>query len=172
MASWNLVGFLTSGCWRTHLCWRSDTQQSQGNKSYVNGNIELFNRCVASVFSELYGKFPLPIDLHYNDLAIELWDDEIEEEGAYFDKYEIYAQSVSWLEKAGYIWLNKWDHHEAYGAVLSPKGLEALKVPESIKKPSKTLGAQIGQALEQGAMSSASGLVSQALTASITMAVN
>jgi len=143
-----------------------------GVNSYMTDNVEFFNRCVASVFSELYGAFPVPTDLHFNDLAIELWDDETDDGVSYLDKYEVYAQSVSWLERAGYIWLNKWCHHEAYGVVLSPKGLEALKVPESLKKPSETLGAQIRQALEKGAMSSASGLVSRALTASITMAGN
>lgn len=132
-------------------------------------NIEIFNRCVASALNVLYEKFPVPTDLVFNDLTIELWDDHIDDEVSYFEKHEIYSQTVNWLEKAGFIWLSNIETHVAYSVVLSPKGLELLKVPSSLEKPCESLGDQIREALDKGAKDAAAGLVSKALTTSITM---
>jgi hypothetical protein len=113
-------------------------------------NIDVFDKCVASVLNELYENFPVPVHLIFNNLASELWDDDSDDEESYFKKYEIYAHTVSWLERSDFIWSINIDEHEAFDAVLSPKGLELLKMPSSLEGPSESLGEQLRAALDKG----------------------
>ena len=135
----------------------------------TQSNIEIFDRCVASVLAELYVHFPLPQDLIFSDLAMDLWDDDKDGEESYLHKHEVYSQTVNWLEKADFIWLSKMNSYEAWGVVLAPKGLELLKTPSSLDKPSESLGDQIREAMDMGAKGTAANLVKKALTTSITM---
>lgn len=122
-------------------------------------NIEMFDRCVASAISELYARFPVPIHMDFNELVFVLWDDEDDKE-TYFAKHELYANTVSWLERTGFIWLEKADNFEAFGVVLSPQELELVKMPGSLEKPGESLGAQLKEALNTGAKGAAATLVS------------
>jgi hypothetical protein len=134
-----------------------------------SSNIETFDKSVASVLNELYQKFPEPAHLVFNDLIFELWDDDSDDEKSYFKKHSIYAYTVSWLERSGFIWLVNTDAHEAHEVVLTPKGLELLKMPSSLERPSESFGDQIREALDKDAKDTAAGLVSKALTASISL---
>jgi hypothetical protein len=62
-------------------------------------NIDIFNQSVGIILAELYSRFPQPIDISYNDLAMNMFEDG-DDEGAYIDKVEIFGATVSWLEKA------------------------------------------------------------------------
>ena len=131
-------------------------------------NIEIFDRCVASVLCELYVNFPVPKHLVFNDLSVDLWDDSDDDE-SYTNKHNIYAHTVSWLEKSGYIWLINPDEYEAHEVVLTPKGLELLKMPSSMEVPGESFGDQIREALGKGAKNAAANLISKALTVGVTI---
>lgn len=133
-----------------------------------NTNIQTFDRCVASVLSTLLEYFPIPAHLDFSDLAIQLWDEGDDEE-AHFDKHEVYSCTVAWLHRAGYIWANKLDNWEAFGVLLSPQGLELLKMPVSLEQPGPTFGEEIGDAMKQGAREKAAELVNKALTLGIRL---
>lgn len=130
-------------------------------------NIETFNRSVGLLFGKLYETFPKRVQLGFNDLAIEMFDDDDNGNEVYFEKLAIFSETVSWLEQAGYIWADKIDNYDAYGIVLSPKGLEVMKVvPGTLS--GKSIGEELSKIVKSGAKETAktvvSGLVSFALT--------
>lgn len=133
----------------------------------TTNNPELFDKCVTIIFATLYQKFPLQIELDFNDLAIELWEDGDNDE-KYFNIHEIFANTVSWLVKSGYIWAEKVDAYNSYGTVLSPAGLELLKMPSSLskntQKSQKTIGEDLIETMKSGAKDVAKDLIKKGLT--------
>ena len=99
-----------------------------------DNNIEIFNESVAIIFEELYRNFPIPISLNYNDLAIKLFKVEGEIED-HTQNIVVLESTVKWLKNSGYIWFGMIGDAKVDGAVLSPKGLEVLKVvPDSLSE--------------------------------------
>lgn len=127
-----------------------------------NNNIDSFNKCAASVLAHLYTQFPLPMDLDFNKQATLLWESTDDQDDS-FDKLELVYRTVDWLHKAEYVWLKSIDDWTALQVVLSPKGLELLKLPSSLKSGA-SFGEKIGKAIEEGTKDVAAGLVSKALT--------
>src|SRR5690606_7430129 len=97
-----------------------------------NNNIDSFNKCAASVLAHLYTQFPLPMDLDFNKQATLLWESTDDQDDS-FDKLELVYRTVDWLHKAEYVWLKSIDDWTALQVVLSPKGLELLKLPSSLE---------------------------------------
>ncbi|MCP3176521.1 hypothetical protein MJO47_05345 [Desulfuromonas sp. KJ2020] len=129
-------------------------------------NIEIFNRSVGILFGKLLETFPKRTEIIFNDLAIEMFDDDDNTE-TYFDKHELFAETTVWLERSGYIWASKIESYEAYGVVLTPMGLETMKhTPEALT--GKSIGEEISSAIKSGvketAKSALATIVSIALT--------
>ncbi|RMG76268.1 MAG: hypothetical protein D6707_12490 [Bacteroidetes bacterium] len=97
-------------------------------------NIELFNGITGKVFALLYQNFPRKTEINPASFLEDFIDEE-DYDGA-FDFDEIVAATLTWLDKAGYIWLNEPECYGAsYSATLSHKGLETLKlIPDSIEQ--------------------------------------
>ena len=103
-------------------------------------NMELFNGITGKVFAVLYQNFPKETVIKSSSF-LEDFIDQNDFDGA-FDMPEMTIATLKWLDKAGYIWLQEPQYYGGeYTAILSPKGLEALKsIPDSI---GKTLGEKI-----------------------------
>lgn len=128
--------------------------------------IDVFNTNVGIILTKLYEKFPLRINLSYNDLAIELFEDS-DEDGGDFDKVDVFGATVAWLEQAEYIWASKVDNDEAFGVVLSPKGLELLKAkPDSLS--GQSIGDQLLSIMKSGAKEAAKSAIKDLITLALT----
>lgn len=95
-------------------------------------NIKAFNLITGKLFADLYQKFPAQTEVDFFSLALDLIPKE--DFDSAWEKPAFAEATVRWLDQAGYIWLKKAPTMNGKPtAVLSPKGLEALKaVPESI----------------------------------------
>ncbi len=105
-------------------------------------NIELFNGIAGKVFAELYENFPKETEIKPESF-LESFIDKDDFDGS-FELFEMVEATLIWLDKAGYIWLEKPECYGGeYSAILSHKGLETLKmVPDSVE-PTKTVGEKI-----------------------------
>ena len=106
----------------------------------TTNNIETFNQSAALIFSELYKIFPVPTSLTYQALAKRLCN-EINTDTN--DTINIFINTLSWLKKSGYIWLDSESELEAYGVVLNPKGLEVLKIIPTTDEDSRSIGERL-----------------------------
>ena len=103
-------------------------------------NIAIFNESVALIFCELYKNFPVPTSLTYQALANNLCKDEDADRNQVIS---IYINTLSWLKKSGYIWLDSESELEAYGVVLNPKGLEVLKIIPTTDEDVRSIGERL-----------------------------
>ena len=129
-------------------------------------NLEIFNRSVGILFGKLLETFPKRTEIIFNDLAIEIFDDDDDTE-TYFDKHELFAETTAWLERAGYIWASKIENYEAYDVVLTPMGLETMKhAPEALtgKSIGEEISSVIKSSVKETAKSALTTIVSIALT--------
>jgi len=93
-------------------------------------NIDIFNASAALIFGELYKNVPVPTTLNYQKLSLKI----LEENNAASPStvLEVFINTVTWLKKSGFVWLDSEGELDVYGALLSPKGLEVLSIiPES-----------------------------------------
>ncbi|TWD52523.1 hypothetical protein [Pseudomonas sp. SJZ131] len=131
-------------------------------------NIDEFDKAVGLILAKLYQSFPMRIliepiiteSLSPFDPTIDGWDKP------YFRQRDIFKCTMSWLIQAGYIWSEKQDGlAELSGifkeCVLSAKGLEVLKAPDSLSGLS--IGAQLQDAARDGVLSSIKSLTEKAL---------
>jgi len=138
-------------------------------------NIDDFDKTVGVILATLYQSFPIrtviePSIVHepsQSDPTIEGWDNR------YFHQQSIFKYTMSWLIQAGYIWYEKQDGvPELSGifkdCVLSTKGLEILKTPDSLS--GKSIGAQLQSAAKDGVFSSVKSLTEKALGIGAKMA--
>lgn len=129
-------------------------------------NIDDFNTMAGLILAHLYDTFPrrIPLDERefvFSDGTAPDWAE------AYFESHTLYANSVTWLRDAGYIWMKTENEREGYfrDCVLSPKGLEALKaMPTSLS--GQSLGDSLITAVQAGARDTLKGLVSELVTTS------
>jgi len=95
-------------------------------------NIEMFDLYVGRIFAKLYEAFPLRVDV---DVCVECGK-EIDQQELYIPKEcEIYYDTLVWLEKSGFLHIDRENRPYGFGGVvLSAKGLELLKsTPKSVK---------------------------------------
>lgn len=127
-------------------------------------NIKAFNLVTGKLFAELYQSFPAPTEVDFFSLALDTIPKE--DFDSAWEKPGFAEATVRWLDQAGYIWFKKAPTmHGKPTAVLSPKGLEALKaVPESIDSK-LSLGERIINFTKAKASDSLSQAVGLAITA-------
>ena len=67
-------------------------------------NIDLFNASAALIFAELYSNIPVPTTLNYQNLSSRIFsnDETISQQ----KNIEVFINTVTWLRKSGYIWLD------------------------------------------------------------------
>ncbi|MGY2286853.1 hypothetical protein [Pseudomonas gingeri] len=134
----------------------------------AESNIDEFDKAVGLILAELYKSFPIRITLEpiltednsAFDPTIEGWKQR------YHRQLAIFKFTMSWLIQSGYIWSEKQDDiAELAGVfkecVLSAKGLEVLKTPDSLTGTS--IGAQLQDAAKEGVLSSIKSLTGKAL---------
>lgn len=129
----------------------------------MSANIEVFNESVALVFGELYKSFPVPVGLSYNDLAITLFKDD-GDVVEYEKVLDVFESTVLWLKDAGYIWFDTTSEMQVFGAVLSPKGLEILKVVPTSLTEGSTIGDSLINFANEGSKEIRASLITLALT--------
>lgn len=104
-------------------------------------NIDLFNASAALIFAELYSNIPVPITLNYQNLSSRVFSNKktISQE----KNIEVFINTVTWLRKSGYIWLDAESELDVYGALLSPKGLEVLTIIPESSNNGETIGDEL-----------------------------
>ena len=104
-------------------------------------NIDIFNASAALIFSELYKNIPVPTSLNYQNLSSQIFKDN---ETISQDKIiSVFINTVTWLKKSGFIWLDSEGELDVYGALLSPKGLEVLSIIPDTSISGETIGNQL-----------------------------
>ena len=56
-------------------------------------NINLFDEWVTVILVTLYKEFPVQTELSFNDLDMELWEDEDSQE-KHFEKHEVFEHTI------------------------------------------------------------------------------
>ena len=104
-------------------------------------NIDIFNASAALIFSELYKNIPVPTALNYQNLSSQIFknNETISQEKI----ISVFINTVTWLKKSGFIWLDSEGELDVYGALLSPKGLEVLSIIPDTSITSETIGNQL-----------------------------
>ena len=110
-------------------------------------NIDIFYASAALIFTELYKNVPVPITLNYAYLSSIIFQDESTSTREKIT--EVFINTVTWLKKSGYIWLDSESEQDVYGALLSPKGLEVLSITPDSQHTAETIGEKL-VALEKG----------------------
>ena len=104
-------------------------------------NIDIFNASAALIFSELYKNIPVPITLNYQNLSSQIYK---ENDAVPQDKIiAVLINTVTWLKKSGFIWLDAEGELDVYGALLSPKGLEVLSIIPETAIDAEPIGKQL-----------------------------
>lgn len=143
----------------------------------AESNIDEFDNAVGLILAKLYHSFPMRIivepmiseDPSALDPTFEGWDKR------YFHQLAIFKFTMSWLIQAGYIWSEKQDGIDELAGifkecVLSAKGLEVLKTPDSLNGAS--IGTQLQDAARDGVLSSVKSLTEKALGIGAQMSIS
>lgn len=126
-------------------------------------NIDVFDRCAAKIFADLYQYFPVPIDLEFAPVSLDIYDQD--DSGIeVLNKLEIYGHTINWLISAGYLQVKSLSYETAHEVVLTPKGLEVLKLPSAIKAKGASFGEQIVSSVKSGAVGAAGDIAKAAFT--------
>ena len=128
-------------------------------------NIDLFNASAAIIFSELYKNVPVPTALNYSQLSSSIIDDSDELSRA--NALVVFINTITWLKKSGFIWLDSEGELDAFGALLSPKGLEVLSIVPDSPDQSITIGARLTTHITSGDTEELATLVTIAISAGI-----
>jgi hypothetical protein len=109
-------------------------------------NIEFFNLCVAEILGSCYEKFPVKVDLRYEEIGNRVasqfsFDDSDTFSNTVMISSEVAAATIRWLSSAGYLWMG----NEFYGGfssvTLTPKSLELLNITPDALQQKKSIGA-------------------------------
>lgn len=116
-------------------------------------NIDRFDEIVGRVFADLYESFPVPLNLrveNYLQRDTEPEPDPFDGALRYMKEEEIIESTIRWLANAGFLTSGKLIGGSFTHAILTPKGLECLKLtPDSIKGPA---GSQLAAAVKSGSI--------------------
>ena len=104
-------------------------------------NIDIFNASAALIFSELYKNIQVPITLNYQNLSSQIYNenDAVSQDNI----IAVFINTVTWLKKSGFIWLDAEGELDVYGALLSPKGLEVLSIIPETAIDGEPIGEQL-----------------------------
>ena len=112
-------------------------------------NIDLFETYTAAIFARLYEAFPLPCALDAQQISD---CPGIDEFGAMQKPAEICRATMGWLADSGYIRAAGATQYAMTGAVLTAKGLEALKATPEALSGKTPVGERIAQLVATGSM--------------------
>ncbi|HEN8734257.1 hypothetical protein D3C76_1171470 [compost metagenome] len=118
----------------------------------TTSNIQKFDEITGQVFGALYENFPVAKYLLIKDFLDDGFSYDENAQGDFPNKNgEFFFACVEWLAGAGYLRFDEKMHYSGFaGAVLTAKGLEALKaVPTSLNKGA-SLGDQLVEATQSG----------------------
>ena len=139
-------------------------------------NIEAFNSVVSLVLAKLYNAFPNEIELEGNRIAYEA-SELLEGENVPLREklFEVAEDAINFLVEEGFIRTNaKYSNLDSMGfpgVRLTLRGFAVLgNVPNAVVSK-KTLGAQISDAVNDGASTSLSELVSKALSGAVQIGI-
>lgn len=125
-------------------------------------NIDIFNASAALILGELYKNIPVPIALNYQYLSSRLFkDDAIPQEKI----IEVFINTVTWLKKSGFIWLDAEGEIDVHGALLSPKGLEVLSIITESSNTNESIGERLVAMENEHTNEDRAALVNVAITA-------
>jgi len=126
-------------------------------------NIDIFNASAALIFSELYKNIPVPITLNYQNLSSQIHkdNDTVSQEII----IAVFINTVTWLKKSGFIWLDAEGELDVYGALLSPKGLEVLSIIPEISIDGEPIGKQLTSLQSESTNTDIAALIQIAITA-------
>ncbi len=122
-------------------------------------NIEAFNRGATLIFAKLYMAFPKTVTV-----SVELLDSNVTSDDA-----EVFAHTLIWLEREGYIRVAKYaaDNFVAESAVLTEKGLRVLNSTPTAIKQKGTVGQFVLEAAKVGTKELMSKAIGYALSATL-----
>ncbi|TAN64765.1 MAG: hypothetical protein EPN20_08015 [Magnetospirillum sp.] len=127
----------------------------------MSDNIDLL-RYAAETFRRLYEAFPcrIGLDAHVISGVAESEDDFLNMPRG----VDICRECIWWLEQAGFIWFSDKVQAGAIQAVLTPKGLEVLKLVPSSLEAQTSVGDTLVSLAKGGSVEAGKGLISLALT--------
>ncbi|UVJ45531.1 hypothetical protein NVV94_08235 [Pseudomonas sp. LS1212] len=127
-------------------------------------NIEMFDDITGKIFAALYQSFPIPKYLmaeSFVDVAMEF--DERHGMELPSSNAEFFIATAQWLIDAGYMAGSTHGFIRVEDAVLTAKGLEALKaIPDSVSSKA-SIGEQLANTAKEEGREAFRGLVGQAL---------
>ncbi|WP_336855087.1 hypothetical protein [Pseudescherichia vulneris] len=135
-------------------------------------NIDRFDEIAGRVFADLYSTFPQPTTLkleHYvreGDPQPDFIDDWVKKEA----HCDFVADTVSWLKEAGFITAGKRTANCVPYAILTPKGLECLKLTPDSLYPSA--GKQLSEAAKNGSIVLLKNITNQVLSVGVALAAH
>ncbi|NBB09552.1 hypothetical protein [Pseudomonas sp. SLFW] len=127
-------------------------------------NIERFDNLASRLFAELYESFPMGKDIdtaNYLDPATQ-WSERYQQE-VLIDDGEFFLATVLWLQRAGYLSVDKYHHSRVSDVVLTAKGLEVLRAVPGSLQGDASIGEQLADAAKSGGKEAMRGLLSEAL---------
>ncbi|MRT11085.1 hypothetical protein GJV07_02120 [Enterobacteriaceae bacterium RIT711] len=138
----------------------------------AQSNIDRFDEIAGRVFADLYSSFPQPCMLR---LEAYIKDDDplpdiVEEWACKEARCDFAADSVIWLKDAGFINSGKRSANNFPNAVLTPKGLECLKLTPDSLHPSA--GKQLSDAAKNGSIDIIKGITNQVLSVGVAIAAH
>ncbi|EHK8184076.1 hypothetical protein K2B91_004520 [Salmonella enterica subsp. enterica serovar Enteritidis] len=135
-------------------------------------NIDRFDEIAGRVFADLYVTFPQPRMIKLEDYVKE--EDPqpgfIEEWAKREARCDFVADTVTWLKEAGFITAGKRTANCVPNAILTPKGLECLKLtPNSL---TSSAGKQLSEAAKSGSIELLKGVTNQVLSVGVALAAH
>lgn len=133
-------------------------------------NIERFDHIVAKVLGELYSAFPCPKTLPATDFVEEalthsdfIGADVASENGEFFN------HTIQWLADAGYLKMSELETQLAIarGAVLTAKGLEALRAMPGSLEGKSSLGERLAEQAKSSSGEGIKALVGEVIGAAV-----
>lgn len=135
-------------------------------------NIDRFDEIAGRVFADLYVTFPQPRILKLEEYVKE--EDPqpnfVEEWAKREARCDFVADTVTWLKEAGFITAGKRAANCVPNAILTPKGLECLKLtPNSL---TSSAGKQLSEAAKSGSIELLKGVTNQVLSVGVALAAH
>ncbi|MDD2105709.1 hypothetical protein [Pseudomonas asiatica] len=129
-------------------------------------NIQKFDEITGRVFGTLYEGFPVPKYLRIKDFVEDGFSYDERAQGDFPNESgEFFLACVDWLSDAGYVRFREKMPYSGYReAVLTAKGLEALKAVPSSLSGGPSLGDQLVDATKSGAKSMLGSLAGEVLS--------
>ncbi|WP_421902209.1 hypothetical protein [Maridesulfovibrio sp.] len=129
----------------------------------MSTNIDLFNQYTAEIFAELYEYFPVPRTMIGSRIA-GFTNEDCNDSGVFPDEAYVASATLEWLWQAGYVSASGYSRYMLHSAVLSPKGLELMKLMPSSLESETSVGDKLLALSKSGAGEASKALVRVAMT--------